>query len=395
MMQKFDVKVFKGVTYARAERFGLPTAVPLGLFSGHERYGDCCPQYRAYHDESKKKNTLWYDEFRKGLNFTYSEDCLNLNIYAPATGGGHPVIIFVHGGSFVKGSSSERAFDGGAYAKRGVVMITVNYRLNVFGFYADDKVCNLAVYDLIAAINWVKRNAASFGGDPDNVTLAGQSAGAMLVQSLILNDEISPLIKGAVMMSGGGLLNGIFAPHSLKRAKKFFAKVKKEAEKDGGDIYTMPVEKLYFAWERVSGKHPLLGMLATMTCTDGKTVKKRGYSSLKNAIVPVIIGATKNDISPKKYLYSSADKYAAVSSAPVWLYRFNRSLPGDDLGAWHSSDLWYVFNTLSSHPYRVFDPRDYELSDEIVGRVCAFAYSHTPNAEEYETWCAKKLYVFE
>src|SRR5512142_3404985 len=117
-----------------------------------------------------------------------SEDCLTLNIWSPANAKNAPVLFWIHGGAFVGGSSRERMYDGAKLAAQGVVVVTINYRLGVFGWLAHPELSaesplgvsgNYGLLDQIEALKWVKRNIASFGGDPSNVTIAGQSAGAL------------------------------------------------------------------------------------------------------------------------------------------------------------------------------------------------------------------------
>ena len=143
-----------------------------------------------------------------------SEDCLYLNLWtaASSTAEKRPVMVWLHGGGFVEGSGSLPSFNGESLAKKGVVLVTINYRLGVFGFLAHPELTkespfhasgNYGMLDQLQALRWVKANIQSFGGDPDNVTIFGQSAGA----SSVLNLCASPLAKGyfrhAIVQSGG------------------------------------------------------------------------------------------------------------------------------------------------------------------------------------------------
>lgn len=195
---------FRGVKYATAKRF--EKSVLITKYDTEQialEQGVCCPQMRAYWNEEHR---FYYQEFRKGKSFKYSEDCLILDIHVPSDAHDCPVIVFIHGGSFTGGSINEMQFDGSAYTKRGVIFVAINYRLNVFGFFADNEHCggNLGLYDQYTAIEWVRQNIASFGGNPDNITLMGQSAGAMSIQTLICSDKLKGKVKGAIMLSGGG-----------------------------------------------------------------------------------------------------------------------------------------------------------------------------------------------
>jgi para-nitrobenzyl esterase len=133
------------------------------------------------------------------------DDWLNLNVWAPAEGDSHPVLVWIHGGAFVNGSGSVPVYDGSAFARDGVVAVTVNYRLGVDGFaYLPDASApaNRGLLDQIAALEWVRDNIAAFGGDPGNVTVAGESAGAMSVTSLLVAPRASGLFARAVTESG-------------------------------------------------------------------------------------------------------------------------------------------------------------------------------------------------
>ena len=200
------IAVFKGIRYASAKRFEPAELCELpSMETDASRFGACCPQKRAYVDEGSLQNKqFYYNEFRKGVKFSYDEDCLFLNVYAPKEGKNMPVIVFVHGGSFVSGSADEKQFYGAAYAKKGVIFVTINYRLGVFGnFAAEGRAQNLCVSDVLAALSWVRKNIGIFGSDGDNITLMGQSAGAMIAQT-VLSFDLAKGVKRGIMLSGGG-----------------------------------------------------------------------------------------------------------------------------------------------------------------------------------------------
>ena len=134
------------------------------------------------------------------------EDCLNLNVWTPDVGaGGLPVLVWIHGGSFMNGSGSVGAYDGAAFARDGVVCVTINYRLAAEGFlFLGDGVANLGLLDQLAALRWVQDNIAAFGGDPGRVTVAGESAGAMSVTTLLSMPLASGLFGQAIAQSGAG-----------------------------------------------------------------------------------------------------------------------------------------------------------------------------------------------
>ena len=211
------VRAFKGIRYATAGRWEYP--VPVIKWEGTydaTRYGSCCYQPRAFTDEAKNPGkAFYYNEFRKGETYTYSEDCLFLNVFTPGEAGSDsrlPVIVYIHGGGFTGGCGHEKHFDGPAWAKKGVVAVTINYRLGPMGFVCLPELKeeaghtgNYGLYDQVAALQWVQRNISAFGGDPQNVTIMGQSAGAMSVQSLCFSPLTEGLFHKAVMSSGGGI----------------------------------------------------------------------------------------------------------------------------------------------------------------------------------------------
>src|SRR6202453_4257217 len=140
------------------------------------------------------------------------EDCLNLNVWTPDPGAGAlPVLVWIHGGSFMNGSSSVGAYDGTAFARDGVVCVTINYRLAAAGFlFLGDGTAHLGLLDQLAALRWVQDNIAAFGGDPARVTVAGESAGAMSVTTLLAMPLAEGLFAQAIAESGA-------AAHALTR----------------------------------------------------------------------------------------------------------------------------------------------------------------------------------
>src|ERR1051325_1352100 len=132
------------------------------------------------------------------------EDCLNLNVWTPDPGAaGLPVLVWIHGGSFMNGSGSVGAYDGTAFARDGVVCVTINYRLAAEGFlFLGDGIANLGLLDQLAALRWVQENIAAFGGDPGRVTVAGESAGAMSVTTLLSMPLAAGLFGQAIAQSG-------------------------------------------------------------------------------------------------------------------------------------------------------------------------------------------------
>ncbi len=190
---------FSGIPYARAERFRPPILLdlPVGRFDAR-RPGPACPQ----------RGSL---EIRLGAYLPpQSEDCLNLNLWIPESPpppGGWPVMVFLHGGSFTGGGGAVPIYDGAALAQRGVIVVTLNYRLGPFGFLAlpglGEGNGNFGLLDQITALRWVRANIEAFGGDPDRVTLFGQSAGAMSACALLTSPLAEGLFSRVILQSGG------------------------------------------------------------------------------------------------------------------------------------------------------------------------------------------------
>jgi para-nitrobenzyl esterase len=192
------VQAFKGIRYARAERFKAPEPVRWPGFSrpylrSLTRYGPSCPQQGAHYQPQ-------------------SEDCLFLNVWAPMADKGRkrPVMVYIHGGAYSSGSVVDPLNDGAQLAERGdVVVVTVNHRLNAFGYlylarrdprFPDSGNCGQL--DLICALQWVRDNIAGFGGDPDNVTVFGQSGGGAKIATLMAMPAADGLFHKAITMSG-------------------------------------------------------------------------------------------------------------------------------------------------------------------------------------------------
>lgn len=375
--------VFRGIRYGTAKRFEKPVEVTewQGEYSALE-FGACCPQARTYKDESKNKNTFYYKEFREGLEFKYSEDCLFLNLYVPGNAKNCPVIVYFHGGAFDHGSGDEKPFDGTEYAKRGVIFATVNYRLNVFGFFADGKNCkgNLGLYDQLCAVNWIKHNIAAFGGDPDSIILMGQSAGAMSVCDLVSSPKLSGQIKGAIMLSGGGTRK-IILPKRKPDTKFWDSIIKKSGAKDFEEFRDLPAERIFTAWQK-SGI--LKSTFATAPVIDDELIFKDGEDKYG---VPCIIGSLKKDMLPSE-LMAMTKRYVRKLKKldkPCYVFKFVHNLPGDNKGTFHSADLWYVMGAMKNC-WRPFDKSDYALSKEIIDRFTAFSKTCDPNIDSKVRW---------
>ena len=388
------VVAYKGIRYATAGRFEYPTEVTRweGIYDATE-YGACAYQPRSFYDEEQMpKKVFYYNEFRRGETYRYSEDCLFLNVFAPEKSEGKlPVIVYIHGGGFTGGCGHEKHFDEPVWPTKGVIGVTLNYRLGPLGFAVlheleaeAGKTGNYGLYDQLCAITWVKHNIAAFGGDPDNITIMGQSAGAMSVQQHCL----SPLSKGAfskaVMCSGGGISKVLTAAKPDKNYEFWKMIMEKCGAATLEEFRSVPVDKLYRVWQE--NKKASMGG-GCSPCIDGELVVGAGHELLaenKQHAIPYLIGTTSHDVMPP-ILYKMAKEWCQKQSAPAYLWFFERNLPGDNHGAWHSADLWYWFGTLENC-WRPFDGKDRALAEEMSDRLCAFAKTAEPNSAGLPEW---------
>ncbi len=389
---------YKGIRYATARRWEYPTLITHwdGVYDA-TRYGSCSYQPRAfYNEEENLKKVFYYNEFRKGESYSYSEDCLFLNIWTPEDareGDGLPVLLYIHGGGFTGGCGHEKHFDGPVWPTKGVIGVTINYRLGPLGFACLPELKeeagytgNYGLYDQLAAMQWVHDNIAAFGGDPQNVTIMGQSAGAMSVQQLCLSPLTDGLFHKAVLSSGGGVSKMLSAAPAENSYAFWQACMKNAGCQTLDEFRTLPVDTLFSIWQQtrkdVKGGN-------CFPCLDGRMVVGTGvdlFADGKQKKIPYMAGCTSEDVMPP-ILFSMARKWCAAQDIPSYAWFFDRKLPGDEHGAWHSSDLWYWFGTLENC-WRPMAQKDYELSSQMTDYLCNFAKTGCPNQPGLPTWIA-------
>ncbi len=397
-IEKDGYTEFRSIKYATANRWEYPTQITSwdGVYDATS-YGACCFQRRAFEDDAKC-NAFYHKEFRKGLKFTYSEDCLFLNIWAPEDKTDCPVLVYIHGGSFTGGSADEGHVSGEAYAKNGIIFVAMNYRLGPYGFCSHpdlkdkDGICgNYGLYDQYTALKWIKENIESFGGDKNNITLLGQSAGAMSVDIQLSNPLCKGWFSGAIMMSGTALQRGAAKPSTPEKSRKFWDLIIQKANcKNIEELRGVDEKTLYYAWLDAQ-KEMKTGMLYTLPVYDGKLLSKGSFSMKTIPNIPYIIGVTSNDMVPAG-LELLARKWAKATKKngndKCFVYNFVHNLPGDDLGAWHSSDLLYAFATLQNN-WRPFEDLDFDLSNQLSASFGAFVKTQNPNCPQIPVWESK------
>ncbi|MBN2772841.1 MAG: carboxylesterase family protein [Prolixibacteraceae bacterium] len=390
------------------------------------------------------------------LNYGMSEDCLYLNIWKPENSPEKklPVLVWIHGGGFIVGSTSQAITTGEQLAKKDIVVVSIAYRLGKLGFLAHPELSaesenhtsgNYGFLDQIAALKWIQKNIEAFDGDPDNITIFGESAGGQSVSVLCASPLAKNLFHKAICMSGGA-----FMPAGLKNDFDSF-KYLEDAESDGLK-YTKSLGTNSLADLRNLDPQKFVGTLNDSTAgilvVDGYVIPDELYSLYDKGIyndVPVIIGNTSgegylfiltaNDSEYEKNtlkhygpnankileLYPAGDKETTRKSmselfrdtyfgwqtyiwatlqtktgiSPVYAYYFNQSQPASAVtmlvksqDAYHGSDCVYVFDHLDQDPNFKYSDDDKNLSKAMVDYWVNFARYGNPNGEGLPQWPA-------
>lgn len=361
-------------------------------------------------------------EWGYGDEAPYSEDCLYLNVWTKAPGQVDkklPVALWIHGGGYREGWGSEPEFDAQEWAAKDVVLVSINYRLGVFGFMTHPElmaespngVCgNYGILDQIESLKWIKKNIEQFGGDPDNVTIFGQSAGGGSVRTLCESPLARGLFHKAVIMSAGGLTVGgqsatprRFAPMTLEDAAAVNKKVLDWAGLDNLEkMRAASTETLHTVgglYNAVTGDNVWMPMFPLV---DGY-VSEKGFDEAalggSLADVPYMIGYTLNDLGDMGEGIAAFCQNRDSLGNKAWAYQFARPLPDDGShpevtarlsGAFHSSDLWYVFKSLK-HCWRPWAQGDWDLSEKMLTYWTNFAKYSDPNGPDGGEWtpCTK------
>ncbi len=383
---------YLGVPYARAGRFAY--ASPVESWEGildATKPGFACPQNRAWHEHQEHPTRRFYKrEYREGIAFEYDEDCLNLNIYSPKDAKDCPVVLFFHGGGFDSGINSEGPFDGAGLAARGIVAVFANYRVGPLGYLTHEEIRrlygrdgNFGLDDQLMAVRWVKAHIGDFGGDGENLTLLGQSAGAISIQYLCLNQENAGLFRRAAMMSGGGLFPCSALPRRAEDTHEYWLEYMRAAGCGSLDeLRRAPFDALFGAVETMKRRRRD-SIYNTMPVIDGVLIPKPVDELIANPLpLDYLIGYTNTDMAAPVMAWIG-NRFARASGA--FVYYFDLDAPGDKNGAFHSSDLRYVFETLDGS-WRPYGARDYEASAQLAGYLANFARCGDPNGPGLPRW---------
>lgn len=339
-----------------------------------------------------------------------AEDCLVLNVWSPgrATTGKLPVIVWIHGGGFVNGGSSPPTYSGEGLAGRGVVFVSFNYRLGRFGTFVHPQLAgedadgglvgNYGFMDQIAALQWVRRNIAGFGGDPGNVTLIGESAGGMSVNTMVTSPLARGLFHRAVVMSGGdGRTSGAAGRAEAATASLAFAAAKGIAADDPkalAKLRALPAVEVVDGLNLTAMFAPTGGPRTFVSpFADGRLAvdPAAAYGSGAFAHVPIMIGATSNDIGgPTGYMVAGARWLAgtiADRGVPTYHYRF--SYVAESIGkpgAEHATDIPFFLDTVAVKYGGGTTARDVAMGKTIADYLVNFARTGDPNGPSLPPW---------
>ena len=338
-----------------------------------------------------------------------AEDCLYANVWKAAGATGKlPVIVWIYGGGFVNGGASPPTYSGANMAKQGVVFVSFNYRLGRFGTFAlppltkEDPdhglIGNYGFLDQIAALKWVQRNIAAFGGDPSNVTIIGESAGGMSVHTLVTTPLARGLFQKAIVMSGGNA-DTTSSPslHDVEQIYSNFATANGVSPDDPralDKLRALSAERVTAGLSMVELFQPKPGPKTFAgPFRDGKIVvdQSQAYASGNFAHVPMMIGATSADMGGKDGFMIAGARSAAAKIAkqgmPVWHYRF--SYVADSVGrpgAQHATDVPFFFDNATIKYGAQTTPRDVAVGKTISAYLVNFAKTGNPNGAGLPAW---------
>ena len=339
-----------------------------------------------------------------------AEDCLYANVWRPAGAKAKlPVLFWIYGGGFVNGGSSPAVYSGANLARQGTLVFSFNYRVGRFGTFAHPQLTqhnadggllgNYGYMDQIAALKWVQRNIAAFGGDPANVTIVGESAGGRSVNTLVTSPMAQGLFAKAVIMSGGdGTSANVSGIGEAEKIGIAFAASKGISVDDPealAKLRALSAEAVTDGLNLADLFNPGTGPRTfAMPFEDGRIAVDSGkaYSSGAFAKVPTMIGATSADIGGRTGVMLTGARETATTIAaagvPVYAYRFSyvaESLPRRE-GAQHATDIPFFFGTIDVPYQGKTTPRDVGMSKAISTYLVNFAKRGDPNGGKLPAW---------
>ena len=435
------VLVYRGIPYAAAPirdlRWKAPQPVtPWEGVKVCDRFANPSYQHIQYKGG-------YYTEWGYGDEAPFSEDCLYLNVWTKASGkvdAKLPVAVWIHGGGYREGFGTEPEFDGQEWGNKDVVLVTINYRLGVFGFLAHPELSaesengvsgNYGSLDQIESLKWVKKNIAQFGGDPDNVMIFGQSAGGGSVRTICESPLARGLFHKAVIMSAGGLGGmgggrmrmpagfnfGNFgnrpaekkiaaykapqAPENLNALQR--AEFNTKVIMDWAGYNTLAkmraaeTEVMHTVGTIYSNATGNFGGITAMPMVDGYVSRESFDEAALDgtlADVPYMMGYTLDDMGDMSGGIAAFGLNRDSIGNKCYVYEFARPLPDDGShpevtqrlkGAFHSSDLWFVFKSLK-HCWRPWTQGDWDLSEKMLTAWTNFAKYSDPNGPQGGEW---------
>ena len=432
-----DVTRYLGIPYAAPpvgeNRWRAPLPAPAwnGTLRA-DRYAPNCQQAPA-----PRALRAWTSEYL--IEGPISEDCLYLNVWTAATAPGQalPVLVWIHGGGFSSGGATVPVYDGAGLAARGMVVVTINYRLGVYGFLSHPALRrengaqasgNYGLLDQVAALRWVRENIGAFGGDPTRVTVAGQSAGAAAVHHLIASPLAAGLFQRAIAESGSGMGGAVPDGGASDAAGEQL--MRRAGAPDIAALRRMPPAALEKAAAGMAFRPNVDGrllpdaahvgrntndvpMLTGLTADEGSSMsasygqatpasfaarldKRYGslapeFAKLYPAATPDAAGAAARQLERDRGLASTwlwAKRRLGASSQPVYLYYFTHVEPGPEAqryGAFHSSEIPYVFATLDRAD-RPYTAADRALSGTVGAYWANWVTTGDPNGPGLPAW---------
>ncbi len=440
-----DIHIFKGIPFAAPPvgelRWKAPQ--PVASWSGIKK----CDAFGASPmQDSPVPFGPWSEEYLIPKE-PISEDCLYLNVWTGAASPKEkrPVIVWIYGGGFASGGAGVPVYDGEAMAKKGIIFVSVNYRVGIFGFFAHPELTkesghdasgNYGLMDQIYGLQWVKKNIAAFGGDPDNVTIAGQSAGSMSVNCLVASPLCKGLFKRAIAESGASFIsNPVIKTATLKVAEEeglHFAQTSKAnsiadlrkiaaadlMKKQWGmrgpivDGYVLPqiIAEIFLAnmqndVDLLTGWNEDDGVIfgKTKTADEFKKQAEMQFGADAGNFLQLYPASTDNEaaVSQAKLSrdqifgiqnYTWANVQAEKNRHKVYLYRFARKLPATGeyikFGAFHTGEVAYAYDNLKFVHRCPWEPVDHALARIISSYWANFAATGNPNSKGLPEWPA-------